>query len=216
MKANTRAATFYCEELQNMVTKADCALARELVARAKVGTGAFNAPNPIIRGETVLIQLVLAPPPSSSAKPPSQLTPAEIVDLLPGKTVEFAPIVGHHMAAELSGDGFGIVAKSPREQEVLPQSLTTWEWSVTPKVKGLHTLILKTVVEAKLSDGKRYALRRLTTNKTIEVTVDPVDEVLDFFDLAIIWLKKTENLLAAVVGLVTAAMALWLALRKRG
>jgi hypothetical protein len=119
------------------------------------------------------------------------------------------------MAAELSGEGFDIVVKSPREQDVFPDSQTSWEWSVTPHVKGMHTLTLKTIVEAEFSDHKRFALRSLTTNKTIEVTVTPMGIVSDFFDDAVIWLRKTENLLKAVGGLVAAAMAIWLTLRKR-
>lgn len=233
---STDALNKYCDELQRMVPESDCTLARELVARADAGIGAFNAPSPIKRGETVLIQLVLAmaPPPAPAempreiekkkdsadetlrhGAPPAQPTPAQTVDPLPGETVEFTPIVGRHMAAELSGEGFDIVAKSPREQDVLPQSQTSWEWLVTPHVKGLHTLTLKTFVEAEFSDHKRLALRSLTTNKTIEVTVTPMGVVSDVIDSAIVWLKKTENLLKAVAGLVAAAVALWLALRKR-
>lgn len=233
---STGALNKYCDELQRLVSEADCTLARELVVRADAGIGAFNAPSPIKRGETVLIQLVLAmaPPPAPvetsrdvelrnapvdktlrHGAPSPHPTPAQTVDSLPGETVEFTPIVGRHMAAELSGEGFDIVAKSPREQDVLPQSQTSWEWLVTPQVKGLHTLTLKTFVEAEFSNHKRFALRSLTTNKTIEVTVTPMGIVSDFVDAAIIWLKKTENLLKAVAGLVAAAVALWFTLRKR-
>ncbi|HPU15135.1 MAG TPA: hypothetical protein PK808_03545, partial [Polymorphobacter sp.] len=237
----------------------DCTLARELVARAEQGVGAFNAPASIRRGDTVRIQLVLAlapppppppPPPAPetspvdadvatpapeapaeadgsgtrepatahdevrrAAKPPP--TPAETVAPLPGETVEFTPVVGRHMAAELSGEGFDIVAKSPRAQDVLPDSQTSWEWDVTARVKGPHTLTLKTLVEAEFADGQRYALRSLSTNKTIEVTVTPMGRVSDAIDAAVEWLGKTTNLLTALAGTIAAAVAVWAALRRR-
>ena len=148
-----------------------------------------------------------------AAKPPP--TPAETVAPLPGETVEFTPVVGRHMAAELSGEGFDIVAKSPRAQDVLPDSQTSWEWDVTARVKGPHTLTLKTLVEAEFADGQRYALRSLSTNKTIEVTVTPMGRVSDAIDAAVEWLGKTTNLLTALAGTIAAAVAVWAALRRR-
>lgn len=148
-----------------------------------------------------------APLPDKPQHPP---TPAEIVDPLPGPTVEFTPVVGRHMAAELTGDGFDIIAKSPRSQDVLPDSRTSWEWSVKPVRKGPLTLTLKTFVEAEFAGGKRYTLRSLTTNQTIDVAVTPLDRVADFLDALPGWLKRVTLVLAGVTALLTA----WFGLRK--
>ena len=119
-------------------------------------------------------------------------------------------MVGRHRAAELTGDGFDIVAKSPRSQDVLPDSQTSWEWSVTPNRKGPLTLTLKTFVEAEFAGGKRYILRSLTTNQTIDVAVTPLDRVADFLDALPGWVKRVTLVVAGVTALLTA----WFGLRK--
>jgi hypothetical protein len=151
-----------------------------------------------------------APVAATEQPPPPPPTPAETVDPLPGETVEFNPVVGRHMAAELSGDGFDIIARSPRAQDVLPDSQTSWEWTVTPRRKGPLTLTLKTFVEAEFADGKRYPLRSLTTNQTIEVAVTPLDRVADVLDATPAWLKRVTAVIAALTALATA----WFAFRK--
>jgi hypothetical protein len=139
-------------------------------------------------------------------------TPSQRVEPYEGRTETIIPKVGRYMSADLVGDGFEIKAMTARSQEVPPLEQATWEWSVTPKVKGPHFLTLKTVVEGEV-EGRRYPLARTETTKRVTVRVGPGDRLADFFDGAIAWLNRMKLLLLAIAGVVG---ALWLLKAKIG
>ena len=223
------APLIFCEEVGKRVTAEDCDYYGELAKRTKVGVGAFNAPDPMTRGKTVTLQLVIAfapDPPAEGAEPavdtnansaasvideegassgapmpapPPMPTPAETVDQLPGETVTFAPTVGRFMKAELTGEGFEIERLSAEHQEVLLDSQTTWEWKVKAIKGASHILTLKTVVEAKDDQGYYGPLRSTTKNQTIKVEVKFWDRVLDWILGAPVWIKAITALVSALI-----------------
>lgn len=223
------APLIFCEEVGKRVTAEDCDYYGELAKRTKVGVGAFNAPDPMTRGKTVTLQLVIAfapDPPVQGAEPavdasansaapsiddggassgapmpapPPMPTPAETVDQLPGETVTFAPTVGRFMKAELTGEGFEIERLSAEHQEVLLDSQTTWEWKVKAIKGASHILTLKTVVEAKDDQGNYVPLRSTTKNQTIKVEVKFWDRVLDWILGAPVWIKAITALASALI-----------------
>src|SRR5262245_36381994 len=129
-------ATVFCAEVARRVTPAQCDTYMQLAQSATRGMAAFNAPNPMQRGQARTLQLAIsaqaAPAPAQEqttdapTNAPAAQTPADVVSQLPGETVEFKPLVGRFMRAELAGAGFDITAQSPAQQEIVTDSVTTW------------------------------------------------------------------------------------------
>jgi hypothetical protein len=158
------------------------------------------------------------PPPLTSAQTgpaaPAPQTPSETVEGLPGETVEFAPLVGRFMRAELIGDGFEITERSPASQEVLQGSVTTWTWNVVAKAGGLRTLTLRTVVEGCTAENQCYPLRSTTQNYPVEVQVGWQGQVQDVLRATPDWLKLVTAVLVALAALISAIFGLRNAFRK--
>lgn len=244
----------FCAEVGRRVSAADCEVYEQLAESATRGMAAFNAPDPMRRGETHMLQLAVsfAPPEQPQPAPPGAVTtdpsqgahstgsgsgdddhltreqsdppappsppatPGDTVEDLPGQTVEFEPLVGRFMRAELSGVGFQITPRSPASQEVTPDSVTTWNWEVVAQQGGARSLTLTTVVEGCTGDGSECVpLRSTTQNYTVNVEVGPIDQVRDFIAGIPGWLQAIAAVLTALAGLIAA----WFGLRnavKRG
>jgi hypothetical protein len=239
----------FCDEVGRRVSAADCEVYRQLAQSAERGAAAFNAPDPMRRGETHMLQLAVsfappeppAPTPGATTTEPSPTdtstgsgsgdgddrlareqtdppappappaTPGETVEDLPGQTVEFEPLVGRFMRAELSGVGFEITPRSPASQEVTPDSVTTWNWEVVAQQGGARSLTLTTVVEGCTGDGSECVpLRSTTQNYTVNVEVGPIDQVRDFIGGIPGWLQAIAAVLTALAGLIAA----WFGLRN--
>jgi hypothetical protein len=243
----------FCEEVGRRVSAADCADYQRLAEGATRGMAAFNAPDPMRRGETHSLQLAIGyAPPEQPPEPPSApapgatpapapaapeteeartdtsddavsedddvppppsapLTPVDTVEDLPGQTVEFEPLVGRFMRAELTGVGFEVTPRSPPSQEVTPDSVTTWTWEVVAQQGGARSLTLTTVVEGCTSSGGECVpLRSTTQNYTVNVEVGPMDRVLDFITGMPDWIKAITAVIVALAGLVAA----WFGLRN--
>ncbi|HYD87710.1 MAG TPA: hypothetical protein VEA80_09560 [Vitreimonas sp.] len=260
---STAAPTEFCAEVGRRVSAEDCADFAALAEDAAQGTAAFNAPDPMERGEAHTLQLAIsfaltqeqiaareerarleaerlaaqaeeetvalntvdstetvdgreAPPPiSASAPAPSPpLTPSETVDPLQGETVEFAPLVGRFMRAELVGNGFEITPLTEASQEVLQDSVTTWSWRVVATEGGRRSLTLRTVVEGCTAEGQCYPLRSTSQNYDVNVTVGLVGQAQDLLTAAPTWLRLVAGVLTALAVLVGAWFGLRNAFRK--
>jgi hypothetical protein len=233
----------FCEEVGRRVSAEQCEDFTRLADRAAVGVAAFNAPDPMRRGDVHTLQLAISDAPTpeeiaTGAEPatdetpatetptdviasgeepapaPPPPTPADTVDPLQGETVEYAPLVGRFMRAELTGEGFEITPLSPPSQEVLPDSVTTWTWRVVATTSGQRALTLTTIVEGCDAQGQCYPLRSTTHNHEVEVTVGALGRAQDFLEAAPIWLRLAAGLLTALAVLVGAWFGLRNAFRK--
>lgn len=216
----------FCQEVGRRVSPEDCETYLQLAQSAQHGMAAFNAPNPMRRGEVHTLQLAISapppqPPPATApdASTPQDLsaehtTPSDVVGQLPGQTVEFEPLVGRFMRAELTGVGFDITPQSPPMQEVTPSSVTTWTWQVVARDGGQRSLTLTTVVEGCTGGGECVPLRSTTQNYTVDVKVKPLDQVRDFLTGMPDWIKIVSAIVAALAGLIAALFGLRNAFRK--
>lgn len=252
-----------CEEIGRRVPVEQCEDFTHLADRAQAGVAAFNAPDPMQRGEAHTLQLAIsdaptpeeiaareqwereqaaaeeaarqaeqeagtnypAPPeatitepvidepvapPPTSPPPPLPPTPAETVDPLQGETIEYTPLVGRFMRAELTGEGFDITPLTEASQEVLPDSVTTWSWRVIATTSGRRALTLTTIVEGCDDQGQCYPLRSTSQNYEVEVTVGLVGKIQDLLTAAPNWLRLVAGVLTALAVLVGA----WFGLRR--
>ncbi|HWA00475.1 MAG TPA: hypothetical protein VG841_09205 [Caulobacterales bacterium] len=151
---------------------------------------------------------------AAQAGPPRAQTPAETVEGLPGDTVQFTPLVGRFMKADLTGVGFDITAASPATQEVTKDGVTTWSWRVVAREGGIRSLTLTTVVQGCTAQGECVPLRTTTQNYTVSVSVSPIDKVRDFLVGAPDWLKIITAVIVALTSLIAAIFGLRAAIRK--
>lgn len=217
-------STIFCPEIERRWSAQECEDFTNLARSAEAGAAAFNAPDPMERGETHTLQLAVsyAPPeprdPEAAPSPAAEtqpLTPSETVDPLPGETVQFTPLVGRFMRAELTGAGFDIEPVGPASREVLPDSVTTWTWQVIARQRGTQALTLTTVVEGcPANGGACIPLRSTTQNYTVNVAVSPVGEVRDVLAGMPDWIKLGSAIIIAFAGLVTGFFSLRSAFRK--
>jgi hypothetical protein len=206
-----RTSLVYCAEVSRRVTAEDCAHFRDLAAHVRSGEGAFNAPDPMRRGETVTMQLVVANRMTGAPGP----TPVDIVHDLPGTTTPITVKLGDEMAAELSGDAFEIKAMSPRIQPLPRDSVVSWEWQATARSAGKHVLTLKTMVTGETVDGTQVTLSSSVVKRSITVQVGFLGRLQDVLSGLPAWLKGLTAAVAALTGLVAAVWQLWAALRRK-
>jgi hypothetical protein len=219
----------FCEEVGRRVSTGDCADLSALADQAERGAAAFNAPNPMRRGDVHTLQLAIsyAPEQIAEAEPhpdgsqvnatdsispgaPSPLTPEDVVDPLQGDTVQYAPLVGRFMRVELLGNGFEVTPLTEASQEVLPDSVTTWSWRVEAREGGQRTLTLRTVVEGCTGNGQCFPLRSTSQNFDVTVQVGFMGQAQDFLGAVPTWLR----LLAGVLGALAVLVAAWFGLRN--
>src|SRR6185503_13050490 len=142
--------------------------------------------------------------------PPPAPTPGEVVDPLQGDTVQYTPLVGRFMRAELHGNGFEITPLSEPSQEVLQDSVTTWSWRVEAREGGQRALTLTTVVEGCTESGECYPLRSTSQNYDVTVRVGLLGQAQDFLAAVPTWLQ----LAAGVIGGLAALVGAWFGLRN--
>ena len=151
------------------------------------------------------------PPPPEIAE-----TPAGAVEPVEGKVVEYRPLIGQYMSARLEHDGsFEVKALRPEAQRVLPDSVTTWDWTVTPKKGGRHVLTVVTQVGFQDTAGKFVPLRVAPVSKQVTVDVPWWRYLLDALNAAPGWIKALTAVIVAGTGLLTAWAALRMAARGR-
>lgn len=240
----------FCQEVGERLSRWDCDDARAVASRVKAGVGAFNAPETMMRGKPVTIELAIgekaepppkpepAPPPSPPAPdgatpppdppepapgpenppppPPPPPDPAEAVAGNEGVVVQYAPVIGRRMAADLVGEGFDIKPMSDRIQTVSPHGLTTWQWQVTAKEGGRHTLTIKSAVVVKTSLGRELSLVSTTRTKAVEVRISPLAYAWDVIQKAPTWLKGIAAVLVGLGGVFAAWRGMVAAAKGKG
>lgn len=236
----------FCQEVGERLSRWDCDDARAVASRVKAGVGAFNAPETMMRGKPVTIELAIGekaepPPPSPPEQPattPSPETPDGAPDPAPGPenppppdpapnpaeavagnegvVVQYAPVIGRRMAADLVGEGFDIKPMSDRIQTVSPHGLTTWQWQVTAKEGGRHTLTIKSAVVVKTSLGRELSLVSTTRTKAVEVRISPLAYAWDVIQKAPTWLKGIAAVLVGLGGVFAAWRGMVAAARGKG
>jgi len=155
---------------------------------------------------------------AKAARPPPDVTetPAGAVEPVEGTVVEYKPLIGQYMSARLTHDGsFEVKALGPEAQEVLPDSVTTWDWTVTPKTGGKHVLTVITQVGFRDTAGKFVALRVAPVSKQVTVDVPWWRYLMDALNAAPVWIKAVTALIVAGTGLLTAWAAFRLAVRGK-
>ncbi|MBI1685780.1 hypothetical protein [Caulobacter hibisci] len=148
------------------------------------------------------------PAPSPPPPPPPPETPSDVVRENEGTVIDYHPVMGRRMAADLTGTGFKIEPLSERVQTVSSRGLTTWEWAVTPTSGGSQSLTMKTAVVFTTSDDKELALATTTRSKTVAIRVNALQYIWDVIVQAPTWLKAIGALLAALGGVFTAWRAM--------
>ncbi len=231
----TQADLHPCDVTGKEMTDADCAAARTALDQSKPGAAAFTAPTWMFQGQEKTVTLaVSAAPAPQVAQPAASSAPASDaaaaaghhhhhghVALVPetphdvaaaaaqgtgSKVIDYHPLVGHRMTADLEGGGFEITALSSHDQPVVDGAVTTWEWRVKARDFGKKTLFLKTAVVMIDSQNQTVALVPTTTPKVVDVWVG-----LPFFAK----LPDALKWLAAVLGAAAAVVAAWRVLRKK-
>jgi hypothetical protein len=197
----------YCPDVQRRLTKFDCDDLHQAVERTKTGVAAFNVPGTLTRGKSTTIQLAVGFGRGDVGGQPI-LDPIEVIKQQGGEAESYRPMVGKDMKAELLGQGFKIEPLTDIEQQVSDLGVTTWEWKVTALEKGLHTLILKTVVEGVTADGKKFALIPTSWNQKVLVHVSWDQQLFDFLVEMPVWLKTIGAILTALTALFTAYFGL--------
>ncbi len=132
-----------------------------------------------------------------------------------GRVIDYSPLVGRRMAADLSGDAFDIQQTSERVQPISDTGTTYWIWRVTPKATGTHTLVLKTAVSMLDTRNTEISLNPTEYTQTVTVGVGPAT-ILDWINELIDWLKDLKNLASAIAAFVVVLGGLWYALRHFG
>lgn len=247
----------YCQVVADYVSTEDCAAFQRQVKLQSNGEAAFNAPNPMKRGEVVTVVLAVAdrpdpprPAPTSdgdrdvvqseaaqedakAVTPPNSPetadplfgeeapTPQELVAAMPGRVVRFDTVVGPRMAAELTGDaGFKITpVDNDAKHKILrtgpPYASALWKWNVEALRGGIHTLSVRTVVEAIDSKGAFYEMASTPAIFSFTVEVSPWQAFWDGVQDAPKKIDSLTAVITAIAAFVTAALGLWGLLRKR-
>lgn len=125
--------------------------------------------------------------------------------------IDYYPLVGKRMSAELTGDGFDIKPLFDRNDQLLmDDAVTTWEWKITARDYGKKMLIIKTNVVMINSQGNPEPLTPTTEYKQIEVYIG-FSGVLNWIKSLPEWLKG----IAAILAGVSAITGAWKALTVR-
>ena len=125
----------------------------------------------------------------------------------------FLPDVGRFMSADLSWQGFRIMPKSTRSQQIPKGGQAIWLWEVTALQPGKRSLTLTTVVEG-LVGGSRHALANTQEVRTVVVEVSWPDRLMDGLEVLPRWLKAVTALMVALGALLAAWIALRATVRK--
>lgn len=171
---------------------------------------AAAGPEPTTPRPKAIAKAIERPPPDAPE------TPAAAVEPVEGKVVEYKPLIGQYMSARLAHDGsFEVKALGPEAQKVLPDSVTTWDWTVTPKKGGKHVLTVITQVGFQDTEGRFVPLRVAPVSKQVTVDVPWWRYLLDALNAAPVWIKALTAVIVAGTGLLTAWAGFRMAARGR-
>lgn len=154
-----------------------------------------------------------SPPPPPPPPPP---TATDVAEQVPGETVNYNPLIGQFMRAQLRHDGSFKVISAPEElQEVVEGGVTTWDWTVVPTRGGDHVLTIVTEAGFRDGAGKFRALQGVRPQtQTIHVYVPWWRRILDAVNGAPPLVKALTLLVTGITGLLTAVLGLRAVLRK--
>lgn len=181
-----------------------------LKAMADAGAGGFDsgrvahqAPNEMVVDQAYLLEIAIQPLTSTMTveAADSVLTSTLGTGLAPGSTetpfaIEFDTVKASKvMSATLEGDEdeFEIKALTPKEQAVLPDAPTVWQWRVVPKEDGYGTLLYNMSQSLEV-DGERY--ERSVKRIWQDVDIYTIDELLEDEDETPMAGARTVNLMA--------------------
>ena len=168
------------------------------------GNIVFNNPERMTVGRSRIVEVKLS----------TRLSPDELKSKLTeaGKKESAELKVGDRMSATLNGGGaFDISPSVPQVQWIDQTQVTTWAWSVTPKLVGTQYLLL--TFDAVISiDGKDGTRNVSTLTHQIDVEVGWPTSVSEWFDL----LKNISWLWATIlVPLTLFFVGLWRRIKRR-
>jgi hypothetical protein len=149
------------------------------VARMQRASISYNAPTDLHLGETVEIQLLLAP----------RRTVAQLKDELTaigerrGRQIKFS----NRMEARLTGSSFKIESIGSELRAVNPGTTTAWRWEVEPTEAGQHELHL-TLSALLFVEGVSTPYEVETFDTEIKVNVTWFDRAGDFVSGNWTWL----------------------------
>lgn len=137
----------------------------------RMGSIAFNTPETLGRGETVVLELLLSPD-QSVKQLKARITEA-------GSRQGARVQISDYMKAELTGGSFAIDRIGNERQLVLPSRTTRWAWEITPTRTGVLHLHL-TLTAVLRVDGEDRELDIQTFNRTLTVRVALSVRMKDF------------------------------------
>jgi hypothetical protein len=209
--ANSAAAdpVTYCPRLDEQVPASTCAWFTDIKKHLPGGTGVFNPPQRMYRGETETVEFSLVAG--------SDDAPAEAQVETAGRNVQHVETpITPRMAAELKGEGFRIEPAGRQEQDLGAAGSGYWSWQVTALPGQRHFLVLRAFAFAK---GPGKAPRQVwaeTLHREVTVPIRTRDRVSDFVDSSTSWFGRLSIWLKALAGLIVAAGAVWAAIRYFG
>jgi hypothetical protein len=130
---------------------------------------------------------------------------AEALQGFPGTVVERDVELSDSVAAQLTGVGFTIVTQTVGRQKLSGRTINRWQWQVTPREPGTHTLILEIFGYA---SGSNDAEPLDAYRDEIRVEVQQVERLVSMAG-------KYQPLFAAIAGLAGLISALLALLRFR-
>jgi hypothetical protein len=133
-------------------------------AMLDTGTIAYNPPERMRKGESLVLQLILDP---------QRVAPAEIASAVtePGSVAVQHVAIGPRMEARLSGSGFRITPLAPERQPLGSSMPVEWRWSVYAEHEGEQRLDLVLSALVDLGDGafETIAIRTFAHRMVVEV-----------------------------------------------
>jgi len=195
-----------CPEADNeLLPPAICAA----YAQLKPALAGFNAPAEISLGDSVPIRFVIARNAAARA-------PAEALKNLPGAAEEFTVQTSRYVRAELiaRSPGLTVEARTPARQDLLSRPEIAWDWDVTAVHGGQQRLTLR--ISAELATDRSGKLWETSEDRQINVVVPLDTRATNLFQRLLPVLQDARLVVLAIVALLGALGALWLAFRHFG
>jgi hypothetical protein len=164
--------------------------AQSAAAQVRAAKLAHNAPSAMTLNMPVSLRL---------AVDPSGGNPEDALAGLPGGVRTGQAELTPQVTASLYGSGFDIRALKPARQVLAKDAVSTWEWEVTPREAGAHTLYLEVFAHP---GGGEAAASVKTYEDKIDVKVTIASEALHFVQTV----QPLAGFLAAGVSLALAAI----------
>ena len=148
------------------------------------GRVAHQAPKEMVVGQPYLLEIAIQPLTRdvSVEAADTALRNTLGTGLMPGSTetpfdLEFDTVKASKvMSAVLQGDGFDIKAVTPKDQAVVADAPTVWQWRVVPQESG-HGDLMYRLSQNLEADGQRF--ERMVKTIWLDVDVSTIDELLE-------------------------------------